>query len=225
MYEYLIWNVLLGIAWIVFFTFQKSIRRKILWSSLIAAPFGIGELYYIPDYWMPQTLLNFGIRFSLDIEAFLLMFFLGGLAGVIYETVVKKRIKTKKHMCRPVCTCYLGLLITLTTFLILIKITNWNIIYPSSIAALAGGAFAFFRYKNLRTHIILGGLLFMFLYLVSLAIMNVLFPLWISTTWNMGVLSKILILGVPIEELFFGFAFGTLWTSLYEEVCSNFKIK
>ncbi len=225
MYEYLTWTVLLGVAWLVFFVSQRNIRRKILWSSVIAAPFSIGELYYIPNYWAPQTLFNLGIRFSLDIEAFLLMFFLGGLAGAIYETVIKNQRKAKQHTCRPTCTCYLGLLITLVTFLVLIKITSWNIIYPSSIAALAGGIFAFSLYKNLRAHILLGGVLFMLLYLISLAIMNVLFPSWILTTWNMNTLSNILILGVPIEELFFGFAFGTLWTSLYEEICSNFKIR
>jgi len=225
MYEYALWVALLAVIFFIFYITRKDLRRKMLWSGLIAAPFGVGELYFIPNYWTPQTFFDWGMRYGLDIEAFILMFFLGGIAGAIYEGWCKKKIPVKQHMCHPMCTCYLGIVVTLTVFLLLVRLTNWNIIYPSIYACLAGGAFGFFRYKHLRKHVLFGGITFMLIYLISLAVMDIFFLPWITTTWLMKELSGILIIGVPIEELFFGFAFGTLWTPLYEEVCSNLRIK
>lgn len=92
MYEYLSWVVLLGIFWTIAYSLKPELRQKILWSSIIALPFGLGELYFIPNYWTPQTLLNLGMRYRVDIEAFALMFFLGGVAATVYEGVFKKQL-------------------------------------------------------------------------------------------------------------------------------------
>lgn len=36
--------------------------------------------------------------------------------------------------------------------------------------------------------------------------------------WNLADLSGVLIVGVPMEELIFGFAFGVCWSGIYEHV-------
>ena len=224
-YGYLVWDLILGVFWALIYFSQKKIRRKILWGSILAFPFGLGELYFHPTYWKhPQTLFNLAANYNLDIESFLLMFFLGGLAAALYETF-KSNYKCEHYKCCVErCYCYLSLAVTLTVFIVLTKMfPDWSIIYPSSVAPLAGGIFAFIVYPKLRQHIFAGGLLFMFLYLLSIAVTELLVPGWIINTWNFSILSGITILKVPIEELMFGFAFGTLWAPLYEEICSNFS--
>ncbi len=224
MYEYLIWVLMLGFFWTIAYATQRSIRKKILWSSLIALPFGLGELYFIPNYWNPQTLFDLGAIFHIDLEAFALMFFLGGLAAAVYEGVMKRRIPVLQKFCHPSCWCWFSLVVTLASFLILVKLfPNLNIIWPSVIAAASGGIFAMIVYPKLRVHVLLGGVLFALFYFISLALMNLLSPGWITSTWNFAALSKITIIGVPIEEITFGFAFGMLWSPLYEEVCSRFS--
>jgi len=221
MYEYLVWVALLGFFWFFMYFSRRDLRTKMLWSSLIALPFGFGELYFIPNYWVPQTLFNFGVKYGIDIEAFLLMFFLGGIAGFIYEGLSKKRVVMKK-VCRP-CKCYVPLITTLVAFIILTKsFASLNIIYSAVISCIIGGISAAILYPNLRKHIIYGGLLFAILYWVSLGASEFISP-WILSTWNMSSLSGIMLLKVPIEEIIFGFAFGVLWTPLYEEICSNMK--
>ncbi|MBI4154657.1 hypothetical protein HY498_01060 [Candidatus Woesearchaeota archaeon] len=221
MYEYLWWVITLGILWIIVYIFTPLLRRKIIWSSLIAFPFGFGELYFIPNYWKPETLFNLGLRYGIDVEAFGLMFFLGGIAAFIYEGLLKKRIAFQK-LCRPICKCYTPLIITLSTFVILIRaFPFWNIIYPSSFACLVGGLWAFFVYPRLRSHILLGGLLFGIFYWLSLFIIEIFSPGWIVNTWNLSALSGIMLLKIPVEEVLFGFSFGVIWTPLFEEVCSN----
>ncbi len=224
MYVYLYWVALLGISWLVGYFSYPKLRKKMLWSSLLATPFGAGELYFIPTYWMPKTLFNFGLRYGLDLEAFGLMFFLGGLAALAYEGILKKHIPSGQKICNP-CTCYVPLVTTLAFFVVLIRaFPAWNIIYPASFACLAGGIAALLLYPKLRMHIIYGGIIFTALYWTSLVIIEFLFPGWIASTWNMAILSNIRLVAVPIEELLFAFSFGTLWAPLYEEVCSNFHI-
>lgn len=226
MYEYLIWTALLGIVWAAVYFLKPALRRKILWSSLISLPFGFGELYFIPNYWAPKTLFDFGIKYSIDIEAFLLMFFLGGIAAFVYEGFFKNRVPNVQRFCHPVCRCYTPLLAALASFIIMIKaFPGLSIIYSASLACLIGGSAAFFMYSGLRKHILFGGVLFAFLYWISLAIVELLFPGWITGAWNSAAISGITLTDVPIEEIMFGFCFGTLWTSLFEETCSNMHVR
>lgn len=222
MYEYLVWVLLLGVVWLIFYSLQPAIRKKMWWSSWIAFPFGVGELYFIPNYWTPQTLFGLGMKYGVDIEAFLLMFFLGGVAAAIYEFVVREYLPRTQKICHPFCKCYTPLLTTLIAFITLTRaFPAWNIIYPSSLACLAGGAMAMLIYPNLRRHVFLGGILFALLYWISLALIDFVFPGWIARTWNMAALSGITLLRVPIEEILFGFSLGAIWAPLFEEVCSN----
>lgn len=216
MYEYLLWVIILGIAWSVLYFAYPRLRFKILWSGFVALPFGFGELYFIPNYWIPGTLFNLGLRYGLDIESFFLMFFLGGLAAFAYEAVFKKKVLLMKHNS---CFCYLSLAVALAVFVVLTKMFSWNIIYISILACLAGAVFAFVVYPLLRWHILFGAVIFALLYWISLTLMNFISPGWIAATWKLSLLSGILLLGVPVEELLFGFAFGALWTSLFEETC------
>ena len=142
-YGYLVWDLILGVFWALIYFSQKKIRRKILWGSILAFPFGLGELYFHPTYWKhPQTLFNLAANYNLDIESFLLMFFLGGLAAALYETF-KSNYKFEHYKCCVErCYCYLSLAVTLTVFIVLTKMfPDWSIIYPSSVAPLAGGIF------------------------------------------------------------------------------------
>ena len=44
------------------------------------------------------------------------------------------------------------------------------------------------------------------------------YPNAVGDYWNPSVLSGILILGIPIEELAFAFSFGMMWSSVYEHI-------
>lgn len=219
-YEYLSWVLLLGVVWIGAFIFKKGLRRKMIISSLIAFPFGIGEAYFYPAYWAPETLFNLGALYGLTIEAFFLMFFLGGTAAFVYETVFKKKYPVKENLCGKVCKCNWSLITALVLFVLFVKLlSNFNIIYSTSFALLGGGIIATLIYPNLRKHIFFGGILYALFYWISLLIIELIFPGWIAQAWNFEALSGITFWKVPIEEILFGFAFGVVWAPLYEEIC------
>ncbi len=41
-------------------------------------------------------------------------------------------------------------------------------------------------------------------------------PGYIEQVWNLPALSGVLLVGIPLEELAFGFTFGLYWAGIYE---------
>ncbi len=220
-YEYFLWDVSIGILWLVAFVSNSQLRIKMLWSSLLALPIGITEMYFIPSYWAPQTLFDFGLKYHVAIESFAWCFFLGGLASFAYEGLFKKKMPAVTKQCHPFCRC-LPLLVALFSFIFLAPL-GWNTIYPLLIAMFAGGLTAFIVYPELQRHMLVGGAVFGVFYALSLALIDFLSPGWIANTWNLSALSGILIANLPLEEVVFGFFLGFLWAPLYEELCQPFK--
>ena len=92
----------------------------------------------------------------------------------------------------------------------------WNVI-DAGIAAMAAGAVATVWCRpDLKSNALVGGVLFLALYTIFLLGLKWSAPGYIEQVWNLSALSGILIDGLPIEELLFGFAFGLFWTGIYE---------
>ncbi len=64
---------------------------------------------------------------------------------------------------------------------------------------------------------LLGGLLFMGIYFAMFSLMILVAPRLVNA-WNLSALSGVLIFNVPLEELMFSFAFGMMWSGVYEHV-------
>jgi len=103
-------------------------------------------------------------------------------------------------------------------FLFLFFFTNINPIYSASIAMFTGGIAAILCRPNLKQKIIISGIIFLLLYFLFFLFFNLIYPYAVTEFWNLSAISGILILGVPIEELMFGFTFGMIWSSLYEHI-------
>ena len=69
---------------------------------------------------------------------------------------------------------------------------------------------------DLKSKTLLGGVLFLVLYSIFLLGLKWSAPAYIEQVWNLNALSGIVIYGLPIEELLFGFSFGLVWTGIYE---------
>lgn len=66
--------------------------------------------------------------------------------------------------------------------------------------------------------VLTGGGLFAGFYALFLLLLEATAPGYIAQAWNLRNLSGITPLGMPLEELLFGFAFGTYWSGLYEHL-------
>ena len=62
----------------------------------------------------------------------------------------------------------------------------------------------------------MGALLFLAYYSVFLLGLEWTAPGYIGRVWNLGALSGLNVLGMPLEELLFAAAFGAYWSGVYD---------
>lgn len=63
---------------------------------------------------------------------------------------------------------------------------------------------------------LVGAAVFLILYALFMLGLEWFTPGYISQVWNLAALSGVLVGGIPLEELLFGFSFGWYWTGVYE---------
>lgn len=216
MNEWLVLSLgLLGV-WIVIFIARPTVRREMLWVSVLTTPLGFTEPLFVPEYWNPPSLFNLAARTGFDIESVIFSFALGGVAAVFYEAISKKRHKRVREP-HGKGTHWLAVAFPILTFLPLYFLTALNPIYSVIIASVSGALAIIACRQDLAKQVLMGGTCFALLYFFSFLLINIIFPKFV-TYWNLSALSGILIMGVPFEEILFAFTIGMVWSGMYEHV-------
>lgn len=219
--EWLVFTLIFLLVWIIVFIFVKKSRKKMLWTSILTAPFGLTEPLFVPEYWSPPSLFNLAAKTGFDIESIIWSFAIGGIAAVLFELIFKirptkmsnKDIHKSKHKWH-----FFTLISPIPLFLILFFTTSINPIYTASISMFIGAIGSFYCRPDLKKKIFIGGLLFFIFYFMAFFLFNSIYPGIVERIWNLNAISGILIFGVPLEELMFAITFGMLWSSYYEHI-------
>ena len=222
-YVWLVWSSAFLVPWLLlFFAFDRH-RRQMWWTSLAMAPFGLTEPLFVPEYWNPPSLFELAQRTGFDIESVIFSFAIGGVGAVLYSTITRKSLEPlqpgQRHHNRD--RWHRWALATPFALFPILYFLPWNVIY-AGIAAMAAGAVASVWCRpDLKSNALVGGVLFLLLYTIFLLGLKWSAPGYIEQVWNLKDLSGILIAGLPLEELLFGFAFGLFWTGIYEHFTAN----
>ena len=217
--EWLVFSLILLAIWLVILIFRKGLRKEMLWTSFFTMLFGFTEPLFVPKYWNPPSLFNLAATTGFDIESFIFAFAVGGIGSVLYEVITKvrhKKIDNKERHSKRHKYHFFALSSTFIIFLFLESLTNLNPIYSAVIAMFIGGMAAMLCRPDLTRKTFIGGVLFLVLYFVFFLSFNLIYPNAVQQFWNLSAISGILVLGVPLEELLFGFTFGLMWSSVYE---------
>ncbi|MDP2672758.1 MAG: lycopene cyclase domain-containing protein [Nanoarchaeota archaeon] len=221
MNPWLISSLMLFAAWLIIFIFFKKTKKEMFWVSLFTMPLGLTEPLFVPEYWSPPSLFNLAAKTGFDIESLIFAFSMGGIASILYEIIFKvKHKKMSKHEMHSKRHRFhlLVLFSPLIVFVFSEIIFNFNIIYSVILALFTGSLIYLLCRPDLKNKVFVGGFLFLILYFIFFLFFNLLFQGWVEKTWNLSVISGILFLGIPIEELIFAFGVGMLWSSIYEHV-------
>ena len=220
MFEWLVFALIWDTVWLALYLSKPHLRHQMLWVSLFTALTGLTAPIFVPRYWNPPSLFNLASKTHFDIESLLFSWGTGGIASVLYEAALNV-----KHM--KMATKELGkerrwlhmfsLSVMPVAFGFLFFFTGLNPIYCVSAGLFLGAVGAVACRSDLGWNTLLGGLLFMGLYFFLFFFVILLFPSFISV-WNLSALSGIMVLGVPLEELMFGFTFGMIWSGVYEHI-------
>jgi hypothetical protein len=217
-YVWLFWSSAFLLPWVLLFALFPQHRVTMWWASVFMAPFGLTEPIFVPEYWNPPSLFELAQRTGFDIESFIFSFAIGGIAMVLYNIILHKRTVllslTERQQGRHSWHRW-ALAVPFASFPML-YLLPWNPIYAGITAMVLGGIAAMLCRPDLTSNTLLGGALFLALYTIFLLGLKWSAPGYIEQVWNLKDLSGIVIYGLPLEELLFGFAFGLVWTGIYE---------
>ena len=217
-YVWLIWSSAFLLPWIVLYAAFPAHRRTMWWASVFMAPFGLTEPVFVPEYWNPPSLFELAQRTGFDIESIIFSFAIGGIGAVLYNILARKRLKPlrpeERHHSRH--RWHRWALATPFALFPILYFLPWNVIYAGIAAMIAGAIAAVLCRPDLKANTLAGGVLFLAIYTVFLLGLKWSAPGYIEQVWNLEALSGVLIYGLPLEELLFGFSFGLVWTGIYE---------
>ena len=222
-YAWLIWSLLLLVVWaIVYFSLNGPDQKKEMlivsfWTSLL----GLTEPLFVSEYWNPPSLFNLAQNTGFDLESLIFSFGIGGLAVVLYDKIFFRQYQTmilaERHNSRHHFHFFI-LLSAPLIFLILFLSTNLNPIYSAIITLWAGGLATWYCRPDLKVKMLVSAVIFLIFYFIYFLTLIFMFPGYVEAVWNLKVISGILVLGIPLEELLFALSFGFFWSSVYEHL-------
>ncbi len=218
-YVWIIWSLLILGIWGIIFFVKKDYRKIMLPVSLITMFFGLTEPLFVPEYWSPPSLFNLAERTGFDIESFIFSFAIGGIGAILYGVIfpyVSIRVKDSEKLSKRHRFHLYILFLPALIFPLLSVTTNLNPIYWGIITLFVSAVATLYCRPDLKWKIWVGGLLFAVLYFFYFGSVLIFYPNYVVNYWNLEDLSNLFILGIPIEEILFGFTFGMYWSSVYE---------
>lgn len=217
-YIWLIWSSAFLIPWVLLYFASPRFRRKMLRVSLATSLLGLSEPIFVPTYWNPPSLFDLAQRTGFDIESLVFCFAIGGIGAVIYNALASSDIDEVPHAERHNGRHRWHRLAITLPFLVfpVLYFFPWNPIYPGIVAMMLGGIANVLCRPDLLRNTLTGGVLFLLLYAVFMLLLVFFAPGYIEQVWNLPALSGVLLGGIPLEELAFGFAFGLYWAGIYE---------
>jgi len=217
-YVWLAWSCMFLLPWLGLYLVNSG-HRGVMWrTSLVTALLGLTEPIYVPKYWNPPSLLELAQRTGFDIESLIFSFAIGGIGCALYDTLTKRDLSPVMAAEKLSSRHRLHRFALLAPFFLFVPLyfLPWNPIYPSLLCLLIGAIASVICRPDLRRETLIGGLLFLGLYGLFMLGLRWSSPGYIIRVWNLRALSGVMIAGIPLEELVFGFTFGMYWTGVYE---------
>ena len=182
--------------------------------SILFGIAGIGsQIVYLKDWWRPLTITGT----SIGVEDFLIGFFIGGVATIIYEEIYKKKVRLKKRI-KGNGSNFLSLLILfILLFFGSFYILKTDSFYSSVIAFIISISIIYIRRKDLILDSIISGILMLIIGILVYFLLFIIQPGFIKQFWYLNkVWYAVLLFGIPIGEYIWYFLAGAFIGPLYE---------
>jgi hypothetical protein len=216
-YSYLLGDVVLLIIWLTLFSWRKDVRKEMIVISSIFGFVGLfAEFIYTIDWWRPLTITLTRI----GVEDFLFGFTVAGIASVIYEEVLKKKVRIRKvskkralEENKNFLVVCLSLIILFFGSFFLLKIHSF---YASIIAFTLPTFYMWMKRRDLIIDSLASGFFLMIISFLGFIIPEMITPGWVQSVWYLENLSGIIILKAPLEDIIWFFLAGAFIGPLYE---------
>jgi len=217
-YTYITWTLFFALIWIGLYFSRKDTRKEMLWISILMGFAGIlTESTHVLDWWQPITLTGTSVGF----EDFLIGFFIGGIASVIYEFIAHKKLSSSQRVKKdPFFGKYFFRVFFLVVGFIFLGsffLLSLHSFYALSLSLLCGIGYIWYRRHDLIKNSLISGVLVGILGSLSYPLLEWIYPGWVNAFWNSeNVWFSYVLFNVPIAEYIWWFLAGTFIGPLYE---------
>jgi len=215
-YSYLVGAMIFWVAWLVCLAFGRAYRSEMRWGTLIAAPFALTSLLFVPQYWTPPSLFDLDQKIRVGIEDFLWAAAVGGIAAIIGELSLQEKlgaIRRSRHRRH-----YAPFIIAILVFLGLKFGLHWKMMTSTIVGLAACSLLLAYLRRDLIQLMLVSVSSFTVLYFALFLFVLVFYPDFVHRYYNLPNLLGISVFGVPVEELLFAATGGAVWSVAYEYV-------
>lgn len=215
-YNFLILSLIFLIPGAVIFTRRKDLRITIKKMSLIALPFAFTERFFYPTYWKPNFLFNLGNRIGFGVEDFIFVAGLASFTSTVYafasgKRYIKKSSENSNYFLKRIIIISLSLIVLMSLSFQM----NIPVIYASSFLMILLPVIITFKRPELLGPGIFGGILSAAVYFILCLAFEMIYPGVFKKIWNTSLFLNKFAMGVPLEELIYGFGAGSSATIIY----------
>jgi hypothetical protein len=213
-YNFLTLSLLFLLPGLFIYVARPDLRRLIGTTALISLPFATTEFLFYPTYWQPRTLFDLVPRIGFGIEDLLFVAGLGMLAAGVYPAVAGRRFLwpggPRALLARESLLRLGGLLGVTAIAVAAAALAGIPMIYAAPAIMLAAALFVCARRRDLTLAALAGGALTLAVYTGLSLVFAWLIPGVFELDWNTDAFLNVFVLGIPVEELIYGFASGLI---------------
>lgn len=234
-HDFLVLSLLFAVPGALVFALRRDLRRVQAIAIVASLPFAATEFMFYPSYWKPKFLFDLADRIGFGIEDLLFVAGLGAFTTTAYPFFFRQRLvplpdgdarragiagtdelrAAARSAHRAKLERALYLLGGALGSALLLHFAGVRMIYGSSVIMLVVSSACFVRRRDLALPCLLGGLASLLVYTLLCLAFGALIPGVFQLAWNLEQFSNVFVLGVPLEELMYGFCSGYAATVFY----------
>lgn len=214
-YEFLVLSLLFSVPGVIIWALRRDLRPVIHRMILASLPFALTEWLFYPEYWSPRFLFDLVSVIGFGVEDLIFVAGLGAFTSTAYAFVSRRRyeslVMTEAGAVRRAGSlCGGALLITG-----LLLAAGVAMIFATILAMAATVGWMLASRRDLAVPALSGGVLAVLVYGAICLIFAAILPGVFQRIWHTEGLWNRFILGVPLEELAYGFLAGAAATAFY----------
>lgn len=223
-YNFLILCLLFLLPGAVVFALRADLRRVIGIMAFCSVPFAFTESLFYPSYWEPKFLFDLADRIGFGIEDILFVVGLSAFTSTAYAFFSGARYEPLAQLSPWVMVTKGAVILAVTFGLVGIAVLfGIPMIYGSFWIMLGVSGYLCVSRPDLLWPGLLGGLFSLLVYAVLCLIFAWLIPGVFQLAWKTEQFLNIFVLGIPLEEVMYGFAAGVAASVFYPYVwCQRF---
>ena len=211
-HEFLVLACLFLVPGLLVWFARPDLRGLMKRAVLLSLPFATTEWLFYPEYWRPRFLFDLADTLGFGLEDVLFVSGLGAFSSTAYAVAFRRTVVAHGPPGRPWRRGLGAILLVLGTAGALVAV-GVPILYASVLAMVGGTGAVLAVRPDLRHPSLWGAGVSVLIYLGLCLVFEGLVPGVFERTWRPSLLLRGTLLGVPLDELLYGFGAGLCATA------------